>query len=101
MDRGVVSVRLPLGEGEAQGARVLGVVGVEALGEDALEDRHGEERARGLDEGEPLGVVAGDGGRPGTGRRAGRGHQRASSRAIFSGIRYVTATGNRRGVGSA
>ena len=72
---------LPLVVGEAQGARALGVVGVEALREDALEHRHGEERARDLDQGEPLGVVASVGGRPGTGRRAGSGHQRASSRA--------------------
>ncbi len=74
----------PLGVDFAEFARLIGCVLDEALREDLAEHRQANERAGDFDELEQFGVLGGG------------GHQ-----ASPSGTRKVTATGNRRGCGSA
>ena len=74
----------PLGVDFAEFARLIGCVLDEALREDLAEDRQADKRARDFDELQQFGVLGGG------------GHQ-----ASPSGTRKVTATGNRRGCGSA
>src|SRR5207247_956543 len=69
---------LPLLVGEPEIADLVGVVSVEALREGPEQRRHAQERARRLDQGQPLGVVT------------GRGH-RATRLPIHSGSKPAAA----------
>jgi hypothetical protein len=51
-------LRLPFGKARAQLAALFRITGVKALREDPIEDRQRQERARNLDQGQPVSMPA-------------------------------------------
>ena len=94
-------VVFPLLIGQAQGPDMVWVMRLKALRKNTLQHGHRQKRAGHFHEREPVRMMP---------FRRGRGRHtvvsvsqgvRSYPRAIFAGTRYVTATGNSRGCGSA